>query len=566
MANEIILDPTKFEAAKEKLKAENPLFAVGEAEIRGVRYKAFTGAPPNLVGVFFYGVQHGEKDFLLYEDERLSFVETWSRACRLAKALAEDLGVKKGDHVAIAMRNQPEWCIAFMAVVSLGAVVTPLNAWWKTEEFDYALKDCGARIVIVDGRRLELLKPLRKALGLTLVLARDAGDGADHLYEDLLKRHEDAALPLAEIAPDDDFAIYYTSGSTGHAKGVVLTHRGAVTALLSWSFLASAVKEAIGRSPLGDNPGLLVAIPLFHVTGSHVAFLFSWLVGRKIALMYRWDAGRALDLINGHALTNILGVPSQSYALMEAAGKTGAPSLLDLGSGGAKRPPDQVRALKEKFPQANPSSGYGLTETNGLGCHITLSDYQARPDSTGRAVPPVTEIKIMTEAGEAPSGEAGEIWIKSPANFRGYLNLPEETEKALTAEGWFRTGDIGRMDEDGFLYIVDRMKDIIIRGGENVSPLEVENVAYAHPDVAEAVVFATPDEALGERVGIVVYPKAGGIDLAALRVYFAQHLADFKAPERYWISPAPLPRLGAEKFDKRLVRQIALQNPPTLTV
>jgi acyl-CoA synthetase (AMP-forming)/AMP-acid ligase II len=246
------------------------------------------------------------------------------------------------------------------------------------------------------------------------------------------------------------------------------------------------------------------------------------------------------------------------------------PSLIDLGSGGAKRPPEHVRLLKEKFPNANPASGYGLSETNALGCIISLDDYQKRPDSTGRPVPPLTDIKIMIEAGgnfsEAKTGEVGEIWIRTPGNFRGYLNLPEETATALTPDGWFRSGDLGRIDEEGFVYIVDRIKDLIIRGGENISCVEVENRAYQHPDVAEASAFSVPDKVLGERVGLVVYPKKGSIDLAALRAFMAIELAAFKVPERFWVSPAPLPRLGTEKFDKRTIRMIALQHPPALQI
>jgi len=561
----ITVDPVKLEAAKARLLAEDPLFAVGEAEIRGARYKIFKNAPPSLVGLFLYGTQHGDKDFIVYDETRLSYRETFSQSCRLAKTLAEDFGVKKGSRVAIAMRNYPEWCISYMAIISLGAVAVPLNAWWKSEEFRFSLEDCQAKLIIVDGKRLEYLLPLKKELGLTLILARDKGAGADHFYKDLLAKNAEAPVPMVEIAPDDDFSIVYTSGSTGNPKGVILTHRGAITTLLSWAYLAAAIKEARdGVSPLGDNPGILLGVPLFHVTGSHSLFLFSWLLGRKIVMMYRWDAVRAVELINQHELTNFVGVPSQSYELMTAAGSTPMPSLIDIGSGGAKRPPEHVKLLKEKFPDANPSSGYGLSETNALGCVNSLDDYQKRPDSTGKPVPPVTEIKIMTEAGEAKRGEVGEIWIKTAANFRGYLNLPEETAKSITPDGWFKTGDLGKMDEEDFVYIVDRIKDIIIRGGENISALEVENTAYSHPNVAEAAVFSVPDEILGERVGIVVYPKNGAIDLSEFRAFLLEHLAAFKTPERYWISPQPLPRLGTEKFDKRTVRMIALQHPPML--
>ncbi|MBI1366170.1 MAG: AMP-binding protein [Alphaproteobacteria bacterium] len=568
MAEDIFVDPQKFEAAKKRILAEEPLFAVGEAEIRGLTYRVFKNAPPSLAGVFMYGTQHGEKDFIIYEGERLSYAETWRRACRLADALKTQFGVSKGDRVAIAMRNYPEWCVAYMAVISLGAVVVPLNAWWKTEEFEYALGDCGVKLIFVDGKRLEYLKPLREKFGLTLILARDAGEGADHLYTEVIGSSQNTTPPMVDIAPDDDFSIVYTSGSTGNPKGVILTHRGAITTLLSWAFVAAAIREARdGASPLGDNPGVLLGVPLFHVTGSHSLFMFSWLIGRKMVMMYRWDARQAIDLINEYELTNFVGVPSQSYEMMLVAGDKTMPSLIDLASGGAKRPPDQVAKLKKKFPGANPSSGYGLSETNALGCVISLQEYQDHPDSTGKPVPPACDIKIMTETGEAKTGEVGEIWIRTAANFRGYLNLPEETQSAITPDGWFRTGDLGRFDEENYLYIVDRIKDIIIRGGENISVLEVEQVAYEYDDVAEAAVFSVPDEKLGERVGIAVYPKPGHtIDLEKFRAHFLKRLAEFKAPERFWISPSRLPRLGTQKFDKITIRMIALQHPPALKV
>lgn len=547
-----------------RLLSENPLYKVGLATIRGEEYRVFENAPQNLAKLFQIGAAHGEKEFLYYDDETWTFARMWSESIRCADALSNGLGVKAGDRVAIAMRNYPEWCAAYMAIISLGAVAVPLNAWWKTEELKYALKDCGAQLVIVDDKRLDLIRPLKDDLGLTLILVRATGEGADHDYGDLIGRSRADAMPEIAIAADDDFAIYYTSGSTGSPKGVILTHRGAISTLMSWGFLASAVKDARGGvSIFGDEPGVLLGIPLFHVTGSHAIFLMSWIVARRMAVLYRWDPKQAIDLINRHRLTNFVGVPSQSYELIEAAGDTPMPTLVDIGSGGAKRPPEQVKKLKEKFAGANPSSGYGLTETNAAGSIISLADYQKRPDSTGRALPPLTDIKIMGEGGECKTGEVGEIWIRSAANFRGYLNLPQDTARALTPDGWFKTGDLGTLDDEGFLYIVDRLKDLIIRGGENISCLEVEARAYQYPSVAQALVFSVPDEVLGERVGLVVYPKEGApFDPAALRDFMARELAKFKLPERIWLSPGPLPKLGTEKFDKQTIRRLALLHPP----
>ena len=563
------IDTATLAAAAFKILGENPTFKVGEAEIRGNTYRVFENAPPHMRAFFAYGASHGDKEFLYFEGERLSFAETWKRACRLANALQKKLGVKKGDHVAIAMRNYPEWCISYMAITSIGAIVVPLNAWWKAEELKYGLADSGAKTVIVDGRRLEYISPFREELGLTLVLARDEGEGAQHRYEELLEGETDDTPPDTDIAPDEDLAIVYTSGSTGNPKGVVLTHRGCISAIMSWGFIASVLKEARGGVSLfGDNPGILLAVPLFHVTGSHSIFLLSYLVGRRVSMIYRWDAKEAVKIINQEKLTNFVGVPSQSFELMEAAGEEGMPSLIDIGSGGAKRPADHVKKLASHFKKANPSSGYGLSETNAMGCVISLADYQQRPDSTGRPVPPLTDIKIVKDDGtDAPRGEVGEIWIRTPANFRGYHNLPEETAKALTEDGWFKTGDLGKMDEEDFVYIVDRLKELIIRGGENISCLEVENQVYANDKVAEAAVFSVPDQTLGERVGLVVYPKEGEtIDAGELRDFIGHGLAAFKVPEKIWVSPQALPRLGTAKFDKITIKKIALTMPPAWTI
>ena len=421
------IDRDRLEKERATLMQKNPMFQVGEAEIRGNTYRVFKNAPPSLVGLFMHGASHGDKDFLVYEDTRLTFAQTWAQTCRMAKAFRTELGIKQGDRVAIAMRNYPEWCISYMAIVSLGAVVVPLNSWWKAEELKFGLMDSEAKTVIVDAKRLSFLLPMKEELGLTLVLAREEADGADYRYEALLAAYPDVEVPMVPIEPDDDFCIIYTSGSTGKPKGVILTHRGCISTVLSWALFAASLKEARdGVSMFGEDPAVLLGIPLFHVTGSHSIFLMSLVVGRKIVMTYRWDPGEAIDLINREKITNFIGVPSQSYELMQAVGDRAVPSLIDIGSGGAKRPPEHVRMLTKAFPNARPSSGYGLSETNAVGCVISLDDYQHRPDSTGRVVPPLTDLEIFSEDEphtKMPAGEVGEVWIRSPSNFRGYLNI-----------------------------------------------------------------------------------------------------------------------------------------------
>ncbi|MEL6364200.1 MAG: class I adenylate-forming enzyme family protein [Pseudomonadota bacterium] len=552
---------TDREAAIAHVKATNPLFEVGEAEIRGLTYRVFKNAPPSLRDLFGFAALHGDKDFIVYADERYSFMETVANGNRFAHALIDDLGVKPGDKVGIAMRNYPEWCFAYIGAISMGAVVVPLNAWWGTEEFDYALGDCDANVIVCDARRMEALKPLKEKHGLTLILARETGEGADHRFERLIEG-KSVDAPTNPIDPDADFCISYTSGSTGHPKGVVLTHRSALSTIMSWALLAESMKFIDGDM-FGDTPGVLMGIPLFHVTASHSHFMLSMVAGRKIVMMYKWDVEEAIELLDKEQLSNFVGVPTQSLELANHIGDRRLPHLIDIGSGGAKRPPEHVERIAKAFPGAHPSSGYGLTETNALGAVIGRAEYRERPDSTGKIVPPLTDIKIVNEGKEMPAGEKGEIWIRSPANFREYLNKPEATADAFAEDGWFRTGDMGRFDEEGYLYVEGRYKDIIIRGGENISALEVENAIYSDENIAEVAVISVPDDVLGEIVGAIVVPKPGcAVDPASVRETALKHLAKFKAPEVVWIAPEQLPRVGTGKIDKLTTRQVALANEP----
>jgi len=550
---------TREEAVDHVLKT-NPMFEVGETEIRGVVYRVFKNAPPSLRDLFSFAALHGDKDFIVYAGERYSFMEAAGTSFRFAHAL-EKMGVKPGERVGVAMRNYPEWCFAYMGAISMGAVVVPLNAWWGTEEFDYALSDCEAKVIVCDAKRLAALKPLQKKHGLTLILAREEADGADHRFADLIEG-ESGDAPTVPIDPDQDFCISYTSGSTGHPKGVVLTHRGALSTIMSWATLAEATKLTDGDM-FGENPGILLGIPLFHVTASHSHFMLSMVAGRKIVMMYKWDVEQAIELLDKEKLSNFVGVPTQSLELANHIGDRRLPDLIDIGSGGAKRPPEHVERIAKAFPGAHPSSGYGLTETNALGAVIGRAEYREHPDSTGKVVPPVTDIKIVNEGVETPAGEQGEIWIRSPANFREYLNKPEATAEAFSEDGWFRTGDMGRFDEEGYLYVEGRYKDIVIRGGENISALEVENAIYTDENVAEAAVISVPHDVLGEVVGAIVLPKPGHeIDPAEIRTTVLKRLAPFKAPEVVWIAPQQLPRVGTGKIDKITTRQIALANEP----
>lgn len=556
----------------EQMVANDPRFAVTTKEIRGTTLKVFKNTPPSLREYFAQAEAHADADFLVYEDERYSFADTMQRAATLAHIVTNDYGVKKGDRVAIAMRNYPEWIFSFIALTSVGIVAVPMNGWWTTEELDYGLEDSGAKLIIADRERCERIQPLIDGLGLHIISVRCgvSEDPRIKRYEDLVVASGDQPLPEVEISPEDDATILYTSGSTGFPKGAVSTHRGAISALYSW-FLMGTSSAMVALGDIEDPAALeglpsyqvstLMTIPLFHVTACHSIFMMSILSGRKIVLMYKWDAEAALILIEKERITSFSGVPTMSWELLQSPNvdKYDLSSLQDLSAGGAFRPPEHVKALKEKFPTKNPSAGYGLTETNALGCASGGENYILKPASTGRPIPPVLELRLVDENdNEVPTGERGEILLRGPMNVRGYWNKPEATEEAFSKDGWFRTGDIAIQDEDGFISIVDRAKDIVIRGGENISCLEVEAAISEHPDVLEVAVFGVPDDRLGEDIAAAITPKEGTSPTPDdIRSFITEHLAKFKIPAHIFMQEDKLPRIAAGKVNKPEIRKLS---------
>ena len=557
----------QFETVEQAIRhmVENdPAWAVTQEEIRGVKHRAFAELSANLGEVFAFGAMHGDAPFLVYEDQRLSFAETYSLSCRLANALVAKMGVKPGDRVAIAMRNYPEFILAYQAIILAGAVATPLNAWWTTRELQYAFEDSGAKLVIGDKRRLDRITPFAGDLGVKIISVRGDHEAGEATLDGLIEGEAETAPPQTGVGRDDPATLMYTSGSTGYPKGVLSSHRGVMTTLKSWLLiLAGGLAVPDPRYPAvpeGKQMGVLLALPLFHVTATHSLYLMSLFVGRKIVMIRKWDVEETLRLIEAEEITHFVGVPTMTAELAQACSETdrNMASLIDISSGGAKRPPEHVARQRKLTPNAAAASGYGLTETNAIGAIINRADYEARPDAAGKVVPPVTEVKIAGEDGKAlPVGEIGEICIRSPANMIEYWNRPEDTKAVFDEEGYLRSGDLGRLDEDGFLYVQGRVKDMILRGGENIAALEVEEAFYEHPGVAEIAVIGLPDERLGEAVGAVVYLHEGeAADEDALRAFAAERLAGFKIPERFWFRDEPLPRGGTAKIDKLTVKKL----------
>jgi acyl-CoA synthetase (AMP-forming)/AMP-acid ligase II len=555
-----------IDAATAAITAPGGQLAVGTANIRGVDLPVFENAPQSLREYLaFFLMANGPKEFLVYNDERLTFADVQQQAVRFAGMLQHRYGIAKGDRVAIAMRNYPEWIAAFIGAVMVGAIVVPMNAWWQTDELAYGLKDSGARLAIVDEERLRRLAEI-EGYRVPMLAVRTSHAVADACGADVLADALAASPPgpwfLPPLYPEDDVTIMYTSGSTGAPKGAVSTHRAIVSGALNYlvqglSMLQLAQAQGI---TLPEQQVMLLNVPLFHITGSVPVMLVSVAIGRKLVIMHRWDAGLALQLIEKERCTYFVGVPTMSLELMQHPDrdKYDLSTLLDIAGGGAPRPAEHVGRLADAFPGKNPAIGYGLTETNGVGAGNVRDNYRLKPASTGRASKPMVEMMVADDEGKPlPQGAVGEVCIKSAANVRGYWNKPEATASAFTHDGWFKTGDLGRFDEDGYLFIVDRKKDIIIRGGENISAAEVEAAIYAHPAVAEASVFGLPDERLGEIVGAVVYAKPGEhLEGEAVIQFVQRDLAAFKVPARVWVVAEPLPKLGSGKIDKVLLRRV----------
>ncbi len=549
------------------ITAPGGMLGVGHANVRGANIPVFENAPPSMreLMALFFSAQSA-KEFLVYGEERLTFGEVYARSLKLAAMLQHRHGIAKGDRVAIAMRNYPEWVVAFCGIIHLGAVAVPMNAWWTSEELDYGLRDSGARLAIADEERARRIGAA--SCHVKVLTVRTAKDVAQSLaalcLEEELEASPSSTWHLPELHPEDDVSIMYTSGSTGNPKGAVSTHRGMVHGTMNYLVAGLALLELNTRS--GATPAeqqvMLLNVPLFHITGLVPVMLVSIAIGRKMIIMHKWDAGEALRLIEKERCTYFVGVPTMSLELMQHPDrdKYDLSSLADIASGGAPRPPEHVERIVETFPGKHPVQGYGLTETNGVGTGNFRGNYRSKPNSAGRPSPPLVEIRIDPGDGAVgaglPGGQVGEVCIRSVCSCRGYWMKPEATAAAFVGDGWFRTGDLGYLDEDGYLFIVDRKKDIIIRGGENISCQEVEAAIYAHPAVAEASVFGLPDERLGEIVGAVVYLKPGTpLEREALTEFVKRDLAGFKVPAQIWISPEPLPKLGSAKIDKVTLRK-----------
>ena len=560
--------PTQLDQSLETIitaiTADGQPFATVPFNRDGVEMPAFASAPPSLAHYFaHFSNQNKDVPFLVDGDIRLTFGETYAAATCVAEGLVTLHGIKKGDRVGIAARNSANWMIAYMGIVMAGGCATLLNGFSSGDELAYGLDLADAKVLLADEGRAARL------------------DGHDHPAKIVLFTHGNApsegliaawATPqgtpaamamLGELGPDDIATILYTSGSTGRSKGAWSDHRGVVNGVMNSVAQSARAKLHLESSGevITEQPCALVAVPLFHVTGEVPLFLQSFAIARRLVLMPKWDAGLAIQLMAQERVSYFVGVPLMSYEIANHPDreKYDLSACKSFAAGGAPRPVEHVTRIKEAFPGGFPLLGYGLTETNAVGCGNLNENYLAKPGSTGRPSKPLVDMAILDDMGRPlAQGQVGEVCIRSVANFRGYWKNEEATRAAFTANGYFRTGDLGYLDEDDYLFIVDRKKDIIIRGGENISCIEVEDAIYAHDDVGECSVFGLPDERFGEVPAAVYRMKEGraAITPAELRAFLLERIAPFKVPleHQIWITEEALPRLGTQKIDKRTVK------------
>jgi len=572
-------DVLSLDDATEQMTAPGAMFEMTTVEIGDIEYRVWKNSPTSLRVILDLSLGHAVKDFIVYEDARYTFEQHYRIVATLAQRFVES-GVKKGDRIAIASRNLPEWIFTFWAAVVVGAICVPLNAWWTTDELLYGLADSGASVALVDEERYQRIRnDLRELpeLRRLIVVSEHAGKAPEispdetvsvvSFYDFLGEVSPDAVPPEVEIAPEDPATMFYTSGTTGRPKGAVGTHRNSVTNLMNLFFLGQRANLRFGANePTSDiQNGFLLNIPLFHATGCLAVMSVNTAAGGKIVMTHHFDPEQALQIIQDERITNIGGVPTIVMQMIDHPrfGDFDVSSVRSVSYGGAPSPPELVKRIRAAFPVGQPGNGYGLTETTAAVALISGPDYDLKPTSCGPAVP-VVDVVIVPEdyegdepASDLPAGPdvVGELWIKGPNVVQGYWNKPEETKKSFT-RGWLKSGDVGRIDEDGYIHIVDRAKDMIIRGGENVYSVEVEGALFEHPDVADCAVIGLPEETLGEEVAAVVVLRPGRVvEAEELMRHVGARLAKFSVPTVIHFRSSPLPRNPQGKVLKRQLRE-----------
>jgi long-chain acyl-CoA synthetase len=550
----------RFEAIAALAAPGQPLEMI-ETQVYGASCRAFKHAPSCLRELYRQNLS--DETFVVFEQERYSFNHIWAIASAIGQGLVVDQGIQKGDRVAICMRNYPEWIIAFQAVTSVGAIAVAMNSLWQADEIEYGLEDSGCKLLIADQERVDLLFQANTSINCDIRLVRGNRTTEIPRWEELASKYAGSPMPQIEIAPIDDVLILYTSGSTGRPKGVVSSNLAIVSALLSWemALMAWLMIRGVTIEPPTNQPAGLLAVPLFHATGCHAIFLSAFRSQTKLVLMRKWDPQLAAEIIPREKISSFTAPSAMTADLIQHAKNSDhdLSSLLMVGGGGAARSTEQVLGIDAAFDNAMPNTGWGMTETNSIGTAIAGENYLARPASSGQPAV-VLDIRIADDQGNAlPPGEHGEVQIRGTSMFRTYWNKPKATAESHI-DGWFKTGDIGYMDEEDYVFIVDRIKDMVIRGGENIGCGEVEAALLEHSQILEAAVYSVPDSRLGEEVGATIFCAGAKIDKTQLREFLSARLAKFKVPNYIQIADQRLPRTASEKIYKLQIRQQALKD------
>ena len=553
----------ELKTAWAELTAPGAPFEIEEIKVRGSKLRSYKNALPNVRALWLSTVQFGTREYLVYQDERMTYAQAHAQVNAIAAWLLRQ-GVEPGDRVAIAMRNYPEWLLIYWACVSTGVAVVGMNAWWVTEELQYALKDSAPKVVFCDEERLSRMLERPDMVADAKLVATRVGKLPERViaWKDVIAGG--GAMPDVKVDSDADACIFYTSGTTGFPKGAELTHRGCIANLFNMMFsgqvqgLATQRATGITVDPASvPIPVALLTTPLFHVTANNCGAYAVTAAGGKLVMMYKWDAGEALRLIEREKVTAMSGVPVMSRELLSHPdfAKTDLSSLTTLGGGGAQLQPDLVHKIDSQVKTARPNTGYGMTETCGIITAVAADFFVDKPDSVGPAMPSY-DVRCVDDAGETlPPGGVGELWVKGAPVIKGYINRPEATAESIT-DGWLHTGDIARIDADGFIYIVDRKKDMVLRGGENVYCAEVEACLHHHPAVAECCVFGVADARLGEEVAAAIVLRPGlKANADELRAHLGAHLSKHKIPRYFWFLTDSIPRNASGKFMKRQLRE-----------
>lgn len=562
------LTPADVHAKKKEITDEGGLFEMEAVELDGFSYRAYKHAPATLVDVFQGARAHGDLELMVYEGQRYTYAEFFAQVDALAASLQLDYGIEKGDRVAIAMRNNPAWATAYVAATLIGAIVVPVNSWGKTEELRYALEDSASRLLVCDEPRLALIEQALPELGITALLVEGGKGGKHndsvHAFEDIVAAGEGRAYEAPPLTSQDDCVILYTSGSTGFPKGVLHRHIALCQSLMNMFFLGYLLMELEGAREFrggAERETPMLTVPLFHATGLLSGLLLPIHTAQKVVMMYKWDAQRALELIQQEKVTGLASVPAviQDLLYHPEFDNYNTESLIRVSAAGAATPAGLPELIRQKCGEPSRSAGWGMTETLAVGATMSGVVFDLSPDSSG-IVSPIVEMRFVDAHGNVQDDvTGGEIEVRSVTCTPGYWHKPEANADTFDAQRWMKTGDLGRIDEDGFLHITGRLKEIVIRGGENIYPGEIEQAVYELPQVKENVVFGVPDEAMGEELALVLHVNpTEQLSEEQLRSYLKERLASYKIPRYISFWDEPLPQNASGKLHKLKTREAFL--------